>query len=219
VVIDALHQGLAAGVASARPFRGAVPQAVVTTVLPVFGVQPGRPTTVPVVPALFAHSWGALQFELGVAFLDGLAQADSVEVFRAQLGAARNVQAALVALRPGRAGEIAAVAERVNDQMKTVQEKAEAAAREERLAAERRRAEAARMAREAAEVEAQRRARSVQPAPAAPAREPEPRWRWCFRCAGTGTYAQYVNEQRYGRTERVQKQVRCDQCWGTGKLH
>lgn len=219
VVVDALHDGLAAGVAGARPFRGAAPQAVATAILPVFGVRPGMPTTVPVVPALFAHSWGALQFELGMAFLDGLAHADSVEVFRAQLGAARNVQGALAALRPGRAGEIAAVAERVNAQMKTVQEKAEVAAREAQLAAERRRAEAARVAREAAEAEAQRRAREAQQAQAAPAREPEPRWRWCFRCAGTGTYAQYETEQKYGRVERVQKQVRCDRCWGTGKLH
>lgn len=215
VVIDALHEGIAAGVAGARPFRGVAPHTVATAVLPVFGLRPGMPTTMPVVPARFAHSWGALQFELGVAFLDGLAQADSIEVFRTQLGGARNVQSAVVALRPGRAGEVAGVAERVNAQMKTVQEKAEAAAREARLAAERRRAEAAR---EAAEAEAKRRAQAAQQAQAAPAREPEQRWRWCMRCAGTGTYAQYVTEQNYGRTERVQKQVRCDRCWGTGKL-
>jgi hypothetical protein len=218
VVVDAMHEGLATGVAGARPFRGAAPKAVATAVLPVFGLRPGLPTTMPVVPARFAHSWGALQFELGVAFIDGLAQAESVEVFRAHSGDVRNVLTAVARLRPGRANEVAAVTERVNAQMKAVQEKADAAAREARLAAERRRAEAARVAREAAEAEAQRRAQAAQRAQATPAREPEPRWRWCMRCAGTGTYAQYVTEQKYGRTESVQKQVRCDRCWGTGKL-
>jgi hypothetical protein len=219
VVVDALHEGIAAGVASARPFRGAAPQAVATAVLPVFGLRPGMPTTMPVVPARFENSWGALQFELGVAFIDGLAQAGSVEVFRAHSGDARNVLSAVARLQPGRVKEVAAVAERFNAQMKAVQEKAEAAARDARLSEERRRAEAARVAREAAEAEARRRAQAAaQQAQSAPAREPELRWRWCMRCAGTGTYAQYVTEQKYGRTESVQKQVRCDRCWGTGKL-
>lgn len=214
-IVDALHEALAAGVAAARPFRNAPPATVATAILPVFGLRPGQPTTMPVVPALFASSWGTLQFELGLAFLDGLAQTESVEVFRTHLGDARNVQGAMAALRPGRAGELAAAANNFNLRMKAVQEKAEAAARELRLAEGRRRAAAARAA---AEAEAQRRAQAAQQAQATPAREPEPRWRWCMRCAGTGTYAQYVTEQNYGRTERVQKQVRCDRCWGTGKL-
>ncbi|WP_414664506.1 hypothetical protein [Horticoccus sp. 23ND18S-11] len=218
LVINALHRGLVAAVAQTHTMRFGDPGFAAATTLPLFGVSAAQGETRPIMPAPFAASWSALQFELCIGFLDAVALTSKVDGFKAHHATAATLQRLAAKLDPTRGQDLVAVTTHFNAQMRKAEEAA-AAAREARLAEERRRAEQARLAREAAETESRRQAQAAQQAQASQAQAAaQPRFRWCMRCAGTGTYAQYVDETNYGRTSRVQKQVRCDRCYGSGKL-
>ncbi len=219
LVVDALHQALAAALAAQPPWRNRPAAAALGDALPALGIRPTLHTTMPVVPALFSASWADVQFEACVRWLEAMARESSLDVFKSVRPASEALPAIAVKLRPDRQAEVVAATQRFNARMAAVQEQAIAAAR---AAEERRRAEAARIAREAAESAARRQAAEAAARQAESARreaEAQSRWRWCMRCAGTGTYAQTSTEQNsYGRSERVQRQVRCDRCFGSGKL-
>lgn len=217
IVINALHRGLTASVAHSHTVRRGDLAFVAGTTLPSFGVNLTDGKSRAIMPSAFSASWRELQFEVCLGFLDAVANSPKVDTYKAHHATAGVVQRVAADLLPARRADLVAMTMHFNAQMKKAEETAAAEAREARLAEERRRAEKARLAREAAEAEASRQAQA-----AAQARQsqppPEPRFRWCMRCAGTGTYAQYVEELSYGRTVRVQKQVRCDRCFGSGKL-
>ena len=222
---DALHRAFSLAVLAGDPFAAAAPGEVLQHTFPALGLRPLGPTWTswPVVPSALKESWEELHFELCQSFVRRFSNSSDRALIAQHMKDVAGLIELAAKLRPSQVEDVRRTAGDINANVQRLNEET-LAARRAQEEARRQREEARRAAQAAAEAEQRRRqeaeayARAQYQQPQQ-RREPEQRWRWCMRCAGTGTYSQYSTRQgAYGGYERVQGQVRCDRCWGTGKL-
>lgn len=219
-----LHRAFELGVLATDPFNGVPPDEAMQHTLPALSLRKLGPLwhDMPTIPSRWADSWKRVQFELCTSLVSTLSASNDRAFLAKHQPDVESLLGLALKLVPSQAESVEYRVKTYNTTVATLNEEmlARRRAHEEE---QRRREEARRAARAAAEAEQRRRAEAAAYANThyAPQQQQAPaqRWRWCMRCAGTGTYSQYSTRQSsYGGYERVQGQVRCDRCWGTGKL-
>jgi len=222
--ILSLHHAFELGLLATDPFTGVPPGEALQHTLPALGLHRLGSFwhNMPTIPSRWSDSWKRVQFEVCTSLVSTLSDTKDRTLLAKHQPDAEALLRLAVQLVPSQAESVEYRIKTFNTTVATLNEEVHARRRahEEEL---RRREEARRAARAAAEAEQRRREEAVAYSNTQYQRQqqqpPAQRWRWCMRCAGTGTYSQYSTRQSsYGGYERVQGQVRCDRCWGTGKL-
>lgn len=222
--ILSLHHAFELGVLATDPFSGVPPGEALQHTLPALGLQRLGPLwhDMPSIPSRWSNSWKRVQFELCTSLVSTMADSKDRALLAKHQSDAEALLRLALKLVPSQAESVEYRIKTYNTTVAALNEEVHARRRAHEEE-QRRREEARRAARAAAEAEQRRREEAVAYSNTQYQRQqqqpPAQRWRWCMRCAGTGTYSQYSTRQSsYGGYERVQGQVRCDRCWGTGKL-